>query len=290
VSKNGVIIPICFILVSGCSVFDSSEMTTETSMMSVVSEPVTEREPWQAAAEVQLATSNEAKIVPSRNISLDDVRRLQLRLQELGFNPGPVDGVAGAKTKTAFGRLEMACAKLEPLSENLPVGVVQASSGTVTADKVPSRADTTILQSQLRTAGFDPGPVDGILGPKTKSLVAILHSSCAMAKEFQGTLDQTVLTADLEKRMALPSETLKRSTESVAARNESINQTAIVQPGSQDEIRILQLRLRDAGFDPGPFDGIMGAKTKAALGQYEASQHNRKIKTSLTTTKISGQY
>jgi peptidoglycan hydrolase-like protein with peptidoglycan-binding domain len=290
VAKNGVIIPICFILVSGCSVFDSSEMTTEAPPVSVASEVVTEREPWQAAAEVQLATSNEAKIVPSRSISLDDIRRLQLRLQELGFNPGPVDGVAGAKTKTAFGRLEMACAKLEPLSENLPAGVVQASSGTATADKVPSRADTTILQSQLRTAGFDPGPVDGILGPRTKSLVAMLHSSCAMAKEFQGTLDQPVLTANLEKRMALPAETLKRSTGSVAARDESIKQTAIVQPGSQDEIRILQLRLRDAGFDPGPFDGIMGAKTKAALGQYEASQSNRKIKASLTTTKISGQY
>jgi peptidoglycan hydrolase-like protein with peptidoglycan-binding domain len=290
VSKNGVIIPICFILVSGCSVFDSSEMTTEAPPVSVVSEVVTEREPWQATAEVQLATSNEAKLVPSRSISLDDIRRLQLRLQELGFNPGPVDGVAGVKTKTAFGRLEMACAKLEPLSENLPAGVIQASSGTVTADKALSRADTTILQSQLRTAGFDPGPVDGILGPRTKSLVAMLHSSCAMAKEFQGTLDQPVLTANLEKRMALPAETLKRVTGSVAARNESIKQTAIVQPGSQDEVRILQLRLRDAGFDPGPFDGIMGAKTKAALGQYEASQSNRKIKASLTTTKISGQY
>jgi peptidoglycan hydrolase-like protein with peptidoglycan-binding domain len=290
-TKNGVIIPICFIVVSGCSIFDSSEMTTEAPPVSVASEVVTESEPWQAAAEVQPATSNEAKIVPNRSISLDDIRRLQLRLQELGFNPGLVDGVAGLKTKTAFGRLETACAKLEPLSENLPVAVVQASSGAATADKALSRADTTILQSQLRTAGFDPGPVDGILGPRTKSLVAMLHSSCAMAKEFQGTLDQPVLTANSETRTARPTEALKPLTASMPARNDDIvRQTAAGQARPQDEIRILQLRLRDAGFDPGPFDGIMGARTKTALSQYEASQRTRKIKTSLMTATISEQY
>jgi peptidoglycan hydrolase-like protein with peptidoglycan-binding domain len=47
--------------------------------------------------------------------------------------------------------------------------------------------------------------------------------------------------------------------------------------------------LRDAGFDPGPFDGVLGAKTRAALAQYEASQRNSKIKTSLTS-KINEQY
>jgi peptidoglycan hydrolase-like protein with peptidoglycan-binding domain len=279
VSQNGVIISICFIIVSGCSIFDNSQMTTETPVVSI---PVAESAA-QAAPEVQLATSKEATIVQSRSISVDDIRRLQLRLRELGFNPGPVDGVAGAKTKTAFGRLEIGCAKLEPLSENLPAGVVHGSSGT-------ARADTIILQSQLRSAGFDPGPVDGILGARTKSLVAMLPSSCVMAKEFQGALDQPARTTNLQKRIAAPAETSKSVAASVSPRNETIKQTAVAQPRSQDEIRILQLRLRDAGFDPGPFDGVMGAKTKSALAQYEASPRNRKTKTSLTTTKISGQY
>ena len=59
---------------------------------------------------------------------------------------------------------------------------------------------------------------------------------------------------------------------------------------SQEDIRILQLRLRDAGFDPGPFDGVMGPKTRSALERYEANQRGRKIKASLTTTNIRGQY
>ncbi len=198
-TKNGLIIPICLILVSGCSIFDSSEMTKETPM----AVPVMESEAPQVMPDVQLAASNAATIVPNRSVSIDDIRRLQLRLRELGFYPGAADGVAGTKTKTAFNRLQTGCAKLEPLSENLPAQVVHASA---TADKVPSRADTIILQSQLRTAGFDPGPADGILGARTKSLLAILHSSCSMANEFQGALDQPARAGNSAARIAAPAE------------------------------------------------------------------------------------
>jgi peptidoglycan hydrolase-like protein with peptidoglycan-binding domain len=286
VAKNGVIIPICFIVVSGCSVFDSSEMTTETPTLSV---PVAKSEDEQPVAEVQPPPSKVAADESSRSVSADDIRRLQLRLRELGFNPGPVDGVAGTKTKTAFGRLEMGCAKLEPLSENLPASVVQDFSSATKIDKVPSRADTIILQSQLRSAGFDPGPADGVIGPRTKALVAILHSSCSMAKEFHGSLDQPARAVNTEAPRNAASEAPRPLTPKVTARNEPAKTTGAVQPTAQDEVRILQLRLRDAGFDPGPFDGVMGAKTKAALAQYEASQRNRKTKVSLTTN-ISGQY
>ena len=59
---------------------------------------------------------------------------------------------------------------------------------------------------------------------------------------------------------------------------------------TNEEIRILQLRLRDAGFDPGPFDGIMGQKTRSALQQYEASQRGKKTKISLTTEDAASHY
>ena len=60
--------------------------------------------------------------------------------------------------------------------------------------------------------------------------------------------------------------------------------------GAREEVRILQLRLRDAGFDPGPFDGMMGPKTKAALEKYEASQRGQKTKASLVSRTIGDQY
>jgi peptidoglycan hydrolase-like protein with peptidoglycan-binding domain len=281
-TKNGLIIPFCFIVASGCSIFDKSETTTETPSVAVT---VTENE--QQAMEAQPAPAKEAAIAP-RSLSNNDVRRLQLRLQELGFNPGPADGVVGSRTKTAFGRLEMGCAKLEPLSENLPASMVQGLNNPTKNDKVPSRADILNLQGQLRSAGFDPGPADGILGKKTRSLISILHSSCAMAKEFHGTLDKPVTMQSMETRVAPQAETAKASNPS--ASGEAATPASAGQTASQEEIRVLQLRLRDAGFDPGPFDGVMGAKTKAALEQYEASQRNKKTNVSLPATKISDQY
>ena len=284
-TKNGLIIPFYFIVVSGCSIFDSGQMTPEPATLSV---PVVENEAQPVMPEGRPAAN--APVAPGRSMSADDIRRLQARLRELRFNPGPIDGVPGAKTKTAFARLEMGCAKLEPLSENLPPSVVHEFSSAAKTNKVPSRADTIILQSQLRSAGFDPGPVDGVLGARTRSLVAILPSSCSMAKEFHGALDQAPGAANLARRMVTPAEPSKAPALSIPARNETAKQTVSVQTASQDEVRILQLRLRDAGFDPGPFDGVMGAKTRRALEQYETSQRNRKIKASFTTTKIGEQY
>ncbi len=38
------------------------------------------------------------------------------------------------------------------------------------------------------------------------------------------------------------------------------------------QVRTVQLRLRAAGFDPGPTDGVMGPKTKAALKKYQGAR------------------
>ena len=37
---------------------------------------------------------------------------------------------------------------------------------------------------------------------------------------------------------------------------------------NQDLIRQAQIALRDAGFEPGTIDGVMGPKTEAALRQF----------------------
>ncbi|HKY09952.1 MAG TPA: peptidoglycan-binding protein [Candidatus Binatia bacterium] len=285
-TKDGLIIPVCFMVLSGCSVFDHSQMTPETV---ATSSPVVESESTRPVLEAQPATVKHVPAPAPRSMTGDDIRRLQTRLRELGFNPGPLDGVAGAKTKIAFVRLETACSRLEPLSENLPPSVVEKFGSSSNGGKPPSHADTVILQSQLRSAGFDPGPVDGILGARTKSLVSVLPSSCAMAKEFQGALEQPVHAEHREPGL-VRAISLNGPIPSRVTREDNPKPTESTQSKPDEDVRILQLRLRDAGFDPGPFDGIMGAKTKAALEQFEASQRNRKTKVSLTATKVSGQY
>jgi peptidoglycan hydrolase-like protein with peptidoglycan-binding domain len=49
----------------------------------------------------------------------------------------------------------------------------------------------------------------------------------------------------------------------------------------EDEIQLVQARFRDAGFDPGPIDGIIGPKTRTAIQRYRIS---RGLKNSPTLT------
>ena len=41
---------------------------------------------------------------------------------------------------------------------------------------------------------------------------------------------------------------------------------------NQHDVKQLQDILRDKGYDPGPSDGVMGAKTRDALSQYQQAQ------------------
>ena len=282
-TKFGVIISICILTASGCALLDEPEVTTEAS---VVTLPVVESERVAPMSEVEVSKAQSIN-EPIRTVSMEDIRRLQMRLRELGFDPGPTDGIAGAKTKAAFQRLQASCSQVEPLGEKLPIAALQNISSF-------NRDETIKLQSQLRAAGFSPGPVDGIFGNKTKSVLSQVQSGCLVAKDLNGRLEVASGPAKKQLPVAAPADVLKSQANQqpsmALSRTEAQKSAAVTQPvRSQEEIRILQLRLRDAGFDPGPFDGVMGQKTRSALRQYEEGQRNKKVKTSLTTN-ISGQY
>jgi peptidoglycan hydrolase-like protein with peptidoglycan-binding domain len=277
VTRFSAIISICILTVSGCALHDEPELTTEAA---VVSLPVVESERMPPMPDGERSKAQPAT-EPILTASMDDIRRLQMRLRELSFDPGPVDGVAGAKTKAAFQRLQAGCMKLEPLGEKLPIAA-QEKVGLFNRD------ETIKIQNQLRAAGFAPGPVDGIFGNKTKAVLSQVQSGCLMAKNLNGRLEWASGPTKMQIPVAASADVLK--TPATQQRSMALARTEAQQPArSQEEIRILQLRLRDAGFDPGPFDGVMGQKTRSALQQYEESQRGKKVKTSLTTN-MSGQY
>ena len=267
-TKSGLIVPLCFFLACGCALFDSPEMTSEQP---AVPAPVVENETTKPPVQ---ALPVEAKVAPARSLTRDEIRTIQLRLREVGFDPGPVDGVAGAKTKAAFARLQSACSKVKPLMGNASEATTQNLAVSQAVNRVPSRQETETIQTQLRDAGFNPGPVDGIFGNKTRSVMARLKSDCPTVNELAGVFDYPLAAS---KKQVVASQTLETN----SARLQSLSA-----PGrgdapsaqSQEDIRILQLRLRDAGFDPGPFDGVMGPKTKAALQQYQVAQRGNNAK------------
>lgn len=120
------------------------------------------------------------------------------------------------------------------------------------AKKTLDKEKIQVVQELLNTLGFDAGPVDGVLGSKTKAALVRFQSGCAVLKEVLGDSEKEVLqqTAELQApaKEGRPARKL-----------------------SKEQIRLVQEKLKQAGFDPGPADGVMGAKTREALQKYQVS-------------------
>jgi peptidoglycan hydrolase-like protein with peptidoglycan-binding domain len=272
-TKSGLIVSVCFFLASGCAVFDGSEMTSEQPAAVT---PVADSETTASDTSIQTSPP-ETTVASGRNFTREEVRAMQLRLRDLGLDPGPVDGIAGAKTKAAFARFQSGCSKIKPFTENSFEGAAQRAELNQTVVKVSSRLETKTIQAQLRDAGFNPGPIDGILGDRTRSVLAHLKAGCPVVHDFARMLDQQASASQ-----APESNSVKLQSSNPAGRSDATKQAA-APARSQEDVRILQLRLRDAGFDPGPFDGVMGPKTRAAWTQYKVTQRENNAKVPVIT-------
>ncbi len=145
----------------------------------------------------------------------------------------------------------------------------------IATDKFSSVDEIRLIQVRLKDAGFDVGPVDGVMGSKTKSALLRFQSGCTMVKEWSATLENQVQTSDRmpspmpgsEKQLQPAPSKASPAIESVRDEAGKRNAAADKSP-SREEIRLIQAQLKSAGFDPGPFDGMLGPKTKSALQQY----------------------
>jgi peptidoglycan hydrolase-like protein with peptidoglycan-binding domain len=282
-AKSGLIVPLCFFWVSGCVLFGDPDVTSEQE---AVATPVAESEAVPAVTSVQTLPP-ETRVASARNFTREEVRAMQLRLRDVGLDPGPIDGLSGAKTKAAFARFQSGCSKIKPLMENAFEGREQPVELNQAVARLPSRQETQTIQAQLRDAGFNPGPIDGIFGNRTRSVLAHLKAGCPVVNDFAPVFERPVGENDKRVLASQPLENGSTKLQSLtpAGRSDATRQaTAPTLPAPpQEDIRILQLRLRDAGFDPGPFDGVMGPKTKAALQQYQVTQREKKVQLPLIT-------
>jgi peptidoglycan hydrolase-like protein with peptidoglycan-binding domain len=142
-------------------------------------------------------TLDSASKIPTK----DDIRLLQVRMKGLGFDPGLSDGVIGPKTKTALQQFQLACTVLRELwdiaeTENFwKTADARGTKLRATANQTSTnKDDVRLLQTRMKAAGLDPGPIDGIMGVKTRSQLLAAQSGCSMLKTFPAITDQDLQT------------------------------------------------------------------------------------------------
>ena len=101
----------------------------------------------------------------------------------------------------------------------------------------PSARSVREAQQTLEALQLDPGPADGILGPRTKT--ALRRFQEAEKLSATGALDEETRGRLAERR--------------------------------RQHVVQLQQALKQTGHDPGPVDGVLGSQTKAALQRYAAA-------------------
>ncbi len=110
-------------------------------------------------------------------------------------------------------------------------------------------------QEELRKLGYDPGPVDGIMGPRTSQALRQYQRDYNLAAT--GTLNAATRQRLLgDERASLPENW--RETPPTMGRLMT-----------EGEVQVAEQNLKDFGFDPGPVDGVFTAQTEAALRAFQ---------------------
>ncbi len=265
---------LCFGLISGCALMETSDVEVEKqSVATSVSASQVEPPASQSVIAAPL-TESQSPSRENKNISADQIKRIQFHLKKAGFYSGSVDGIAGPRTQSAIRHFQSACATLTDLiTTSEPTAMQQnsgmAAKGTITKSKRETADAVRLIQLRLKDAGFKLGPIDGIDGPKTQSARLALQSGCTMLDNIPipPLNDAQAPTGDSTAHGRNVSALIQPVTN-----RESEDSTGTTADNSvRGAIKVLQMRLREAGFDVGPIDGILGPRTITAARNYQSS-------------------
>jgi peptidoglycan hydrolase-like protein with peptidoglycan-binding domain len=161
------------------------------------------------------------------------VKELQQLLKAKGFNPGPIDGIFGSGTVQAV----ISFQKFQGLNAD---GVVGPITWKVLTSTPALKTDQPRSVSLLDTYKFYRG---------------LPHHEQAI-EWLQGQLSKEVLEEFSYKWRNIPSEPFLPLQEGAVG----------------PEVKQLQQRLQEQGFNPGPVDGVFGAGTKASVIAFQKAK------------------
>ncbi len=192
-----------------------------------------------------------AETAPSSN-----VRYVQSLLAKNGFDPGAIDGVAGASTKNAIIRAQQSMGlTADGVAGSRTIAALEDGGSVQTNTKVevkepaaPVSSAVMNLQKLLADRGFYNGVVDGLMGSQTRAAIVAAQKTYNLVPDgVAGSRTLAVLEADVSNKTSVTNISTTTSTTKSA------------------EVSNLQELLSKRGFYNGAVDGIMGSQTRAAI-------------------------
>lgn len=139
--------------------------------------------------------------------------------------------------------------------------------------------EVAAIQQRLQAHGFEVGKIDGTYGSRTAAAVSNFQNSKGLAET--GAVNKETWMA-LAAEPAGSSETVEsnapteNSTENITENSTENSNAVPTRPvttlskgSSGSKVKTLQVRLDLQGYDPGPIDGIFGARTAAAVKSFQ---------------------
>lgn len=136
-------------------------------------------------------------------------------------------------------------------------GGPDAAAQSRVADMPPAMAKAYILgiQEKLAQKGYNPGPIDGVVGAGTREAI----------RAYQRDADLPVDGVPTDSLLDHLTFVAPRDAASGALKRQAATPSAFM--------REVQTALQARGYDPGPIDGVMGYRTRAAVRRFQ-NDHN----------------
>jgi hypothetical protein len=105
---------------------------------------------------------------PVASLSIDQARQLQTILAGMGYEVGRIDGIIGLASRAAVRAVQV---QLGLPADGYPTTDLLARLTGGTVATTLSTEETRELQTLLARQGFDIGPVDGVIGSRTRAAI-----------------------------------------------------------------------------------------------------------------------
>ena len=127
--------------------------------------------------------------------------------------------------------------------------------------------EVAAIQQRLEVHSFKVGTIDGSYGARTTSAVSAFQQSKGLKAD--GIVDKETWTA-LAADPAPAPETVQSNAPIESNAAVAGNPPTVLNKGAVgSKVKTLQVRLEMQGYDPGPIDGIFGARTATAVKNFQ---------------------